>query len=60
VLFNSKEFILEILSVTLIIVYILARSDYHRLSVAWLVAACLFFYGWLSPPSLTTEPSRIN
>jgi alginate O-acetyltransferase complex protein AlgI len=52
VLFNSKEFILAFLPVTLVILYFLARADYHRLAVAWLVAACLFFYGWWNPPYL--------
>jgi alginate O-acetyltransferase complex protein AlgI len=52
VLFNSKEFLVGFLPVTLVILYILARADYHRLAVAWLVSACLFFYGWWNPPYL--------
>lgn len=51
-LFNSKEFLLAFLPVTLVILYILARADYHRLAVAWLVGACLFFFGWWNPPYL--------
>jgi alginate O-acetyltransferase complex protein AlgI len=52
VLFNSKEFLVIFLPVTLVILYILARANYHRLAVAWLVGACLFFYGWWNPPYL--------
>ena len=51
-LFNSKEFLLAFLPLTLVILYLLARADYHRLAVTWLVAACLFFYGWWNPPYL--------
>ena len=51
-LFNSKEFLVGFLPVTLVILYILARADYHRLAVAWLVSACLFFYSWWNPPYL--------
>jgi D-alanyl-lipoteichoic acid acyltransferase DltB (MBOAT superfamily) len=52
VLFNAKEFLLAFLPATLVILYLLARADYHRLAVAWLVGACLFFYGWWNPPYL--------
>jgi alginate O-acetyltransferase complex protein AlgI len=51
-LFNSKEFLLWFLPVTLIILYVLARAGSHRMAVAWLVSACFFFYGWWNPPYL--------
>ena len=45
-LFNSYEFILAFLPVTLIVFFLLRYTAYHRFAIAWLVIASLFFYGW--------------
>lgn len=47
-LFNSFEFILAFLPVTLIGFALLGRCS-ARLAKAWLVVASLFFYGWWNP-----------
>lgn len=48
-LFNSLEFILGFLPVTLIGFYLLGGRDDPRAAITWLVAASLFFYGWWNP-----------
>jgi len=47
-LFNSYEFILYFLPVTLAGYFVLARAR-HWLGATWLAAASLFFYGWWNP-----------
>jgi alginate O-acetyltransferase complex protein AlgI len=52
-LFNSYEYILLFLPVSLIVYFIL---NYRKLTLAsktWLVLASLFFYGWWNPKYLT-------
>src|SRR6266852_2489610 len=44
-LFNSYEFILGFLPVTLFGFFVLGRTS-ARLAVAWLALASVFFYGW--------------
>lgn len=48
-LFNSYEFILAFLPITLLVFYYLAENVQPRVAIAWLVAASLFFYGWWNP-----------
>ncbi|GET36709.1 MBOAT family O-acyltransferase [Microseira wollei] len=48
-LFNSPEFILMFLPVTLVIFFTLGRLRYNRVAIAALVAASLFFYSWWNP-----------
>jgi alginate O-acetyltransferase complex protein AlgI len=45
-LFNSYEFILAFLPITLLVYFWLGRHGTGRMAIAWLVAASLFFYGW--------------
>ncbi len=45
-LFNSYEFILLFLPITLIFFFVIGERGYHRAAVGWLVGASLFFYGW--------------
>jgi D-alanyl-lipoteichoic acid acyltransferase DltB (MBOAT superfamily) len=48
VLFNSYEFLLLFLPVTLIVYFRIARRG-HEAAISWLVLASLFFYGWWNP-----------
>lgn len=45
-LFNSRDFILVFLPIVASGFYALTRAGWGRLSVLWLTAASLFFYGW--------------
>jgi D-alanyl-lipoteichoic acid acyltransferase DltB (MBOAT superfamily) len=49
-LFNSYEFILGFLPVTLLVFFLLGATGHPRLALSWLTAASLFFYGWWNPP----------
>jgi alginate O-acetyltransferase complex protein AlgI len=51
-LFNSLQFILVFLPITLIGFFVLGGREQPRLAVTWLVAASLFFYGWWNPAYL--------
>tara|TARA_A100001015_G_C15043282_1_gene741414 strand:- start:1313 stop:2923 length:1611 start_codon:yes stop_codon:yes gene_type:complete len=48
-LFNSPFFIFIFLPIVVFGFYYLSRKGFFRLSIAWLVAASLFFYGWWNP-----------
>ncbi len=48
-LFNSYIFIFLFCPVTFIVFYLIGGRGYHRLALAWLVGASLFFYGWWNP-----------
>ncbi len=48
-LFNSHVFIFLFLPVTLYVFYFLGGKYNHRLAIAWLVAASLFYYAWWNP-----------
>ena len=48
-LFNSYEFILAFLPITLAVFFWLKRAGAGNLVVPWLVAASLFFYAWWNP-----------
>jgi len=48
-LFNSYIFVLLFLPLTLVIYYSLLGRKQYSFSIAWLVAASLFFYGWWNP-----------
>lgn len=51
-LFNSYIFIFAFLPITLLGYYSLGKYATHRVSISWLVAASLFFYGWWNPAYL--------
>ena len=48
-LFNSYEFILLFLPVTLFIFLKIGGRGHHKAAVSWLVGASLFYYGWWNP-----------
>lgn len=51
-LFNSYEFILLFLPITLVFYLVCRQFGWTRLSLTWLVTASLFFYGWWNPAYL--------
>jgi alginate O-acetyltransferase complex protein AlgI len=51
-LFNSYEFIFIFLPIVLLGFHLIGRQEYHRVAIAWLVGASLFFYGWWNPAYL--------
>jgi alginate O-acetyltransferase complex protein AlgI len=51
-LFNSFEFILLFLPVTLAVYFLAGRAADKRWAHGWLLAASLFFYAWWSPRNL--------
>jgi alginate O-acetyltransferase complex protein AlgI len=51
-LFNSYEFILLFLPLTLGIFFLVGRNGRRSRAVAWLVVASLFYYGWWNPAYL--------
>jgi alginate O-acetyltransferase complex protein AlgI len=48
-LFNSPEFVLGFLPVALVGFFLAGRVGGTHWALRWLVAASLFFYGWLNP-----------
>lgn len=51
-LFNSYEFILVFLPVTLFGFFYIGAVGHHRVAIAWLVGASLVYYGWWNPAYL--------
>ncbi len=51
-LFNSYEFIFLFLPLTLLTFHLIGKQGHHRIAIAWLVGASLFFYGWWNPAYL--------
>ena len=51
-LFNSYIFIFVFLPIVLIGFFAIGRLGHHRVAIAWLVGASLFFYGWWNPAYL--------
>jgi len=51
-LFNSYVFIFAFLPLTLAGFHLIGRHGHRKASIAWLVAASLFFYGWWNPAYL--------
>ena len=51
-LFNSYEFIFLFLPITLLGFHLIGKQGKHRIAIAWLVGASLFFYGWWNPAYL--------
>lgn len=51
-LFNSVEFIVFFLPITLALFYFLKAKGLHRFTTGFLVVASLFFYGWWNPSYL--------
>lgn len=47
-LFNSYEFVLGFLPITLLVFYLLGRFS-RDAALAWIIAASLFFYAWWRP-----------
>jgi alginate O-acetyltransferase complex protein AlgI len=48
-LFNSVEFVFFFLPITLFIFFMIGNRGNHKLAIAWVIAASLFFYGWWNP-----------
>ena len=48
-LFNSYIFIFVFLPVTLTTFFVIGARSHHRVAIAWLVTASLFYYGWWNP-----------
>jgi len=48
-LYNSYIFIFLLLPITLLGFHILRKKGHYRLTISWLIAASLFFYGWWNP-----------
>ncbi len=51
-LFNSFEFLFAFLPLTLLVFFYIGSIGHHRVAIAWLVAASLFYYGWWNPAYL--------
>ena len=51
-LFNSYEFIVFFLPITIIVYFLIGSRGYYQLAMSWLVSASLFFYGWWNPAYL--------
>jgi len=51
-LFNSYSFIFLFLPVVLLGFHLIGKQGHHRVAIAWLVGASLFFYGWWNPAYL--------
>ena len=51
-LFNSYEFIFIFLPIVLFGFHLIGKQGNHRIAIAWLVGASLFFYGWWNPAYL--------
>ena len=45
-LFNSYEFIFVFLPTVLLCFHLIGKQGHHRIAIAWLIGASLFFYGW--------------
>jgi len=48
-LFNSYIFIFMFLPVTMAVFFMIGARNHHRVAIAWLVAASIFYYGWWNP-----------
>jgi alginate O-acetyltransferase complex protein AlgI len=51
-LFNSFIYLGVFLPITALVYFAIGVRQYHRLSIAWLVAASLLYYGWWNPAYL--------
>jgi len=51
-LFNSYSFIFIFLPIVLLGFHLIGKQGHHRVAIAWLVGASLFFYGWWNPAYL--------
>lgn len=51
-LFNSYEFLLLYLPVTLLVFFSLGKHGYQTIAIGWLVFCSLFFYSWWNPAYL--------
>ena len=58
-LFNSLEFILALVPISLLGFFLLGQRGHPRAAVAWVVLASLFFYGYWDPGAHElTDPWR--
>src|SRR5918995_2330416 len=58
-LFNSLEFILAFVPITVLGFFLLGQRGHQRAAVAWVVLASLFFYGYWDPGAHElTDPWR--
>lgn len=48
-LFNSFEYIFFFLPIVALIFFLIGGKGHHRIAIAWLVAASIFFYSWWNP-----------
>lgn len=51
-LFNSYSFIFFFLPIVVFVFFRIGGLGHHRVALAWLVGASLFFYGWWNPAYL--------
>ena len=51
-LFNSYSFIVFFLPIVIFVFFKIGGLGHHRVALAWLVGASLFFYGWWNPAYL--------
>ena len=51
-LFSSYPFLFVFLPITLWVFFRIGGSGHHRVAIAWLVGASLFYYGWWNPAYL--------
>lgn len=51
-LFNSYEFILVFLPITVAVFFLIGSHGWHRTALAWLLLMSLVFYGWWNPAYL--------
>lgn len=58
-LFNSYEFILVFLPVTMLVFFLLGKLHSKKIAILWLVLASLFFYAWWNPKYLILISSSI-
>jgi alginate O-acetyltransferase complex protein AlgI len=45
-LFNSPEFLLGLLPISLLVFFCFGVLGFHRTAIMWLTGVSLFFYGW--------------
>jgi alginate O-acetyltransferase complex protein AlgI len=58
-LFNSAEFLFAFLPIVLVVFLLLGKYRSARATIAWLLGASLFFYGWWNPAYLVLIAASI-
>ncbi len=59
-LFNSTEFLFAFLPIVLVVFMLLGKYSSARATIAWLLGASLFFYGWWNPAYLVLIGASIG